>query len=120
MAVNSGESSFLESGSKSGRYDLDIDVLGARFTITTGEDPEHLNEVLKQYQLAVARTQDIPGMKDQDPIKVAILTGFLLCDDINKLKLQVEEEQSATEKELNHVTKNLMLRLDRVIKKGAP
>jgi len=115
MAVNSDESSFPGFGPKPGHYDLDISILGASFTITTGENPKHLNEVLEQYRVAVARTQDIPGMKDQDPLKVAILTGFLLCDDINKLKLQIEEEQTATEKELNHMTKDLLLRLDRVI-----
>ena len=99
----------------SGRHDLDINILGISFTITTGEDPKHLGEVMEEYRLAVARTQEIPGIKDQDPLKVAILTGFLLCDDIHKLKMRIEEEQTATEMKLNNMTKNLMLRLDKVI-----
>jgi len=116
MAVDSDESSFPESGPKSVRHDLVINILGASYTITTDEDPKYLNEVLEQFKLAVARTQNIPGITDKDPpLKLAILTGFLLCYDINKLKLHVEEEQSATEKELNHMTKNIMLSLDRVI-----
>jgi len=100
-----------------GPHDLFIDVLGASFSITAGEDPEYLNDVLDQYKLAVASTQGISEM--QSPLKVAILTGFLLCDEINKLKLQFEEDQSAVERALNR-TANLILHLDKVIENAAP
>ncbi|MDR0290473.1 MAG: cell division protein ZapA, partial [Treponema sp.] len=98
MAVNeplpSAETNVTESQkplSGSGAHDLIINVLGTRFSITAGEDPEYLDEVLAQYRFAVVTTQNISGMKD--PLQVAILTGFLLCDEINKMKLQVKEEQ---------------------------
>ena len=104
---------------KAGPHDLVIDVLDTKFSITAGEPPEYLDEVLAQYRLAVANTRNIWGMKD--PLKVAILTGFLLCDEINKLKLQFEEEQANAEaqwadeeRELNHITQGLITRLDRV------
>jgi len=100
MAIDSNEKSLPKTGSAPGPSDLFISILGASFSITTGEDPEYLNEVLDQYRLAVSNTQGISGMKD--PLKVAILTGFLLCDEINKLKLQVEEEQVADKKIMNH------------------
>jgi len=112
MAVDRDENSFPESSSKAGPHALHINVLGAGFTITTDKDPVYLNEVLEQYQLAIANTQGISGMKD--PLKVAILTGFLLCDEINEQKLQAKKEQSATEKALSR-TQNLMQHLDRVI-----
>jgi cell division protein ZapA (FtsZ GTPase activity inhibitor) len=102
-----------------GRHDLLINVLGTSFSITAGEDPAYLEEVLAQYQVAVANTQGISGMKD--PLKVAILTGFLLCDEINKIKLQVEEEQAninrrqaAETQELNRITRNIIARIDQV------
>jgi len=113
MAIDSAEGSFHES--KHGPHDLFINVLGASFSITVGEDPEYLNDVLDQYKLAVTSTQGISGMKD--PLKVAILTGFLLCDEINKLKLQFEEDQAAVERALNR-TANLILRLDKVVEKA--
>jgi cell division protein ZapA (FtsZ GTPase activity inhibitor) len=52
---------------------------------------------------------------------VAILTGFLLCDEINKIKQQVEEErskadlqQTAEAQELNRITRNIMAHIDRI------
>ena len=108
-----------QPGSKIGPHDLHINVLGTSFSITAGEAPEYLEEVLAQYRIALATTQGISGMRD--PLKVAILTGFLLCDEINKLKLQVEEEQAnveeqraGEERELNHITQSIIARLDRV------
>jgi cell division protein ZapA (FtsZ GTPase activity inhibitor) len=102
-----------------GRHDLLINALGTSFSITAGEDPAYLDEVLTQYQVAVANTQGISGMKD--PLKVAILTGFLLCDEINKIKLQVKEEQAninrrqaAETQEVNRITRNLIARIDQV------
>ena len=109
-----------QPNSKSGPHDLHINVLGTSFSITAGENPEYLDEVLAQYRVAVANTQGISGMKD--PLKVAILTGFLLCDEINKLKLQFEEEQTNAEaqwaddeREIKHIAQNLITRLDQAI-----
>ena len=100
--------------------DLLINVLGTSFSITAGEDPAYLEEVLAQYQVAIANTQNISGMKD--PLKIAILTGFLLCDEINKLKMQVEEDQTKTAQEqqtevqeLNRITRDIIDRIDQAI-----
>jgi cell division protein ZapA (FtsZ GTPase activity inhibitor) len=101
-------------------HDLLINVLGTSFSITAGEDPAYLDEVLAQYQVAVANTQGISGIKD--PLKIAILPGFLLCHEINKLKMHVEEKQEKTaleqdteEQELNRITRNIIDRIDQAI-----
>ena len=103
-----------------GPHGLRIDVLGASFSITAGEDPDYLDEVLRQYQLMVANTQGISRM--QDPLKVAILTGFLLCDEINKLKQQFIKDQASAdakriddEKEFMKISESLISRLDIVM-----
>jgi cell division protein ZapA (FtsZ GTPase activity inhibitor) len=100
--------------------DLLINVLGTSFSISAGEDSAYLDEVLAQYQVAVANTQGISGIKD--PLKIAILTGFLLCDEINKLKIQIEEDQTKTAleqqteaQELNRITRNIIDRIDQAI-----
>jgi len=106
-----------QTGPKTGPHDLLINILGTNFSITASEDPAYLDEVLAQYQIAVANTQGISGMKD--PLKVAILTGFLLCDEINKIKLQVEEKQTkddqqraAEVQELNRLLRDIITRID--------
>jgi len=102
---------------KAGPHDLLINILGTSFSITASEDPAYLDEVLAQYQIAVANTQGISGMKD--PLKVAILTGFLLCDEINKIKTQVEEKQAHDDQartteveELNRIIRDIIARID--------
>ena len=94
-------------------HDLIIDALGTKFSITTNEDPAFLDKVLAQYQAAIGNTQNISGMKD--PLKIAILTGFLLCAEINKLKLQIEKEQTDIEQEINRITRNLINSIDHVM-----
>jgi len=101
-------------------HELIINVLGTSFSITAGEDPAYLEEVLAQYQVAIANTQGISGMKD--PLKIAILTGFLLCDEINKIKMQAEEdlaktalEQKTEAQELNRITRDIIDRIDQAI-----
>jgi len=93
--------------------DLLIEVLGTKFSITTNEDPAFLDKVLAQYQTAIDNTRNISGMKD--PLKIAILTGFLLCAEINKLKTQIEREQTGVEQELNRITRTLIDCIDHAI-----
>ena len=73
---------------------LKLDVLGTSFTITADEDEKYLNSVLSQYKAAVENTQSISGISN--PLNVAVLTGFLLCDEINKMKQSGEEAQGRT------------------------
>jgi cell division protein ZapA (FtsZ GTPase activity inhibitor) len=103
---------------KNSPHDLKIQALGTSFSITAGEDPAYLNDVLAQYQAAVANTQAISGMKD--PLKVAILTGFLLCDAINKLKRQIDNEQTNAEQELDRITQNLIDYIDQAMEESNP
>ena len=101
-------------------HELIIDVLGTSLAITTGDDPDHLNEVLAQYKIMLENTQNISGI--QNPLGVAVLTGFLLCDEINKMKQQMDEENRSNEeqrageaKELDRITQKLINRIDRVL-----
>jgi cell division protein ZapA (FtsZ GTPase activity inhibitor) len=106
-------------------HDLRLDILGTSFSITADEDPAYLEAILSQYQAAVENTQNISGMKD--PLKIAILTGFLLCDEINKARKQAGEERERTEaqregedRELEQRTLNLIARIDQVLEDKTP
>jgi len=76
-----------------------LDILGTSFTIKADEDEEYLKKVFSQYRAAVNNTQNISGIKD--PLNIAILTGFILCDEYNKVKQKLDEETEAGRIEKN-------------------
>jgi cell division protein ZapA (FtsZ GTPase activity inhibitor) len=86
--------------------ELCLDILGTSFTITADEDEEYLHKVMTQYRAAVENTKSISGINE--PLNVAVLTGFLLCDEINKIKQQLEDESI----EISERTMNLIAALD--------
>jgi cell division protein ZapA (FtsZ GTPase activity inhibitor) len=94
--------------------ELCLDILGTSFTITVDEDSAYLQKVLTQYKAAVENTQNISGIKE--PLNVAILTGFLLCDEINKIKLQADNESVTNLEEVERRTLNLIAELDHMLK----
>ena len=73
--------------------ELCLEILGTSFTITADEDEEYLKKVLSQYKAALKNTQSISGINE--PLNVAILTGFLLCDEINKIKQEINAKETA-------------------------
>ena len=93
--------------------DLCLDILGTSFTITADEDETYLQEILSQYREAVENTQSISGISE--PLNVAVLTGFLLCDEINKIKLQLERD-AADKDAVEKRTLNLIAKLDQAFK----
>jgi cell division protein ZapA (FtsZ GTPase activity inhibitor) len=97
--------------------ELGLDILGTSFTIAADEDEAYLQKVLAQYRKAVENTQAISGIND--PLNVAILTGFLLCDEINKMKRQMEEASIAVQNENGEAEKrtlNMIANLDQMLK----
>jgi len=93
--------------------ELGLHILGTSFTIAADEDETYLQEVLDQYQAAVENTQCISGIND--PLNVAVLTGFLLCDEINKIKRQLEGE-TINAHEVEERTLSLISKLDQALK----
>jgi cell division protein ZapA (FtsZ GTPase activity inhibitor) len=96
--------------------DLRLDILGTSFSITADEEPAYMEEVLDQYRAAVGNTYNISGIKD--PLKIAILTGFLLCDEINKMRRREGEAEARREgecRELEQRAMNLIAKIDRAL-----
>jgi cell division protein ZapA (FtsZ GTPase activity inhibitor) len=91
--------------------ELCLEILGTSFTISAEEDEAYLQKVLTQYRAAVENTQSISGISN--PLNVAVLTGFLLCDEINKIKQILDDKSFA---EVEQRTMNLITRLDQVLK----
>ncbi|MDR1837737.1 MAG: cell division protein ZapA [Treponema sp.] len=91
--------------------ELCLDILGTSFTIAADEDEAYLEKVLAQYKAAVENTMNISGISE--PLNIAVLTGFLLCDEVNKIKQQLESESI----EVQERTMNLIARLDQALEK---
>jgi cell division protein ZapA (FtsZ GTPase activity inhibitor) len=88
---------------------LHFNILGASFDLDIDEDEAYIEKVLAQYSAAVENTQSISGINN--PLNIAVLTGFLLCDEINKIRQQQEGESL----EIKERTMNLIARLDKAL-----
>ena len=95
------------------KSDLHIDILGTSITIATDEEPEYLTSLLSKYRAAVENIQRASGLKD--PLKIAILTGFLLCDDLQKAGT-VPAASDKESGELEQLTLGMISRLDELFK----
>jgi cell division protein ZapA (FtsZ GTPase activity inhibitor) len=90
---------------------LNIELLGTAFSISADEDPVYLNALLGDYYQTVENTRKITGI--EDPLKLAILTGLLLCDDYKKLTSQTPRVRDSVEAE--KLTQELISRLDKAL-----
>ena len=99
--------------SKSG---LRIDILGTSFSIAADEESAYLDSLLNQYRFVIENTQKTTGLKD--PLKVAIVAGFLLCDEIQKLHKQPASKSEwilAECREAEQLTLDLIARIDEAL-----
>jgi cell division protein ZapA (FtsZ GTPase activity inhibitor) len=95
---------------------LRIEVLGASLSIAAEEDSEYLKRLLERYQMAVEETQNSTGLKD--PLRVAILTGFLTYDNYLKVCDRHAAEQEASireEQETEKITRHLIECIDEML-----
>ena len=68
---------------------LQIDILGTSFAIQAKEDSAYLENLLAYYQQVSEQIEKNTGLTD--PIKQAILTGIMLCDELYKEKKKNSE-----------------------------
>jgi cell division protein ZapA (FtsZ GTPase activity inhibitor) len=90
---------------------LHIELLGTAFSISADEDPVYLHALLGDYRQSIENTQKLTGL--DDPLKVAIITGFLLCDDYKKLTTRNPRVRDSLEAE--KLTQELISRLDKAL-----
>ncbi|MDR3356823.1 MAG: cell division protein ZapA [Spirochaetaceae bacterium] len=66
------------------KSDLRVDLLGTSFSITVDEDAFYLKILLDRYRRMIENVQKTTGI--EEPLKTAIIAGFLLCDEVEKLR----------------------------------
>ncbi|MDR1373598.1 MAG: cell division protein ZapA [Treponema sp.] len=94
------------------KSDLRIDILGASFSIAADEEPAYLESILNRYRSVVENTRKLTGVKD--PLKTAILAGFLLCDEIQKLNSE-KQSPAYESQEAERLTLELIARIDEAL-----
>ncbi len=68
---------------------LNIDLLGASFSIEAKEDNKHLESLLSHYTQV---TKEVRLMaNNSDPVKIAILSGIMICDELFKDRAKAED-----------------------------
>ncbi|AEF86679.1 conserved hypothetical protein [Treponema primitia ZAS-2] len=93
------------------KSELRIDMLGTSFSLTADEDPFYLQTLLNRYRQVVENTKKITGL--DDPLKLSIVAGFLLCDEVQKLADQNPRLHESLEAE--QLTQELISRLDKAL-----
>jgi mannose-6-phosphate isomerase len=91
------------------KNNLHIDVLGTSITISADEDQEYLQTLLETYKKKLEDIQASTGLTD--PLKTAVLTGFLLCDEAEKASRKTGEEN----REVEELTLDIISRLDEAL-----
>ncbi|MDR1901344.1 MAG: cell division protein ZapA [Treponema sp.] len=97
---------------------LTIDVLGVSLSISAEEDAKYLDKILERYRLAILDTQQKTGLADNH--ELAILTGFLLVEELYKAEEQLSAWKLAEEnefKEAERLTQDMISRIDDVLEK---
>jgi len=87
------------------------DVLGLSFSISAEENSAYLESLLNRYRIILENTKQAAKINDKEPLKLAILTGFLLCDEIEKMKNQQKQEGDKAEQ----LMLDLIARIDEAI-----
>jgi cell division protein ZapA (FtsZ GTPase activity inhibitor) len=96
---------------------LYINVLGSSFSISADENIEYLESLLERYKVILENTGKATGISASEPLKLAILTGFLLCDEIEKMKTQINQngQESQEGREAEQLTLELISRIGQFI-----
>lgn len=98
---------------------LQIDVLGTSFSIKADEDTAYLEQILGYYKRIVGQIEQGGALKD--PLKISILAGIMLSDELYKakgrsIKFQAALESNSTDQEADRITKSLIEKIDQVLK----
>ena len=69
---------------------LHINALGTSFSIQAKESDAYLEELLARYKDLALRIEQGTGLKDN--LKIAIMTGISLCDELKQMKLHKSQD----------------------------
>lgn len=101
---------------------LQIDSLGVSFAIQAQEDTQYLENLLSYFNKVTDQIKANTGL--QDPLRIAILSGIMICDELNREKKNSAENIKKTPEtqvssedlsEAERLTLNMINKIDNVI-----
>ena len=100
---------------------LNINLLGTSFSIQAKEDDRYLAELLARYKNLTSYIERMSGLKDN--VKIAIMAGISLCDEIKQIKQKyaLPQNQNTSNKddteliEAERIALKIMERIDKVL-----
>jgi hypothetical protein len=96
------------------KSDIRVDLLGTSFSITVDEDSFYVKLLLDRYRRIIESTQKTTGI--EDPLKTAIIAGFLLCDEVEKLRARENSGLGVFNSiQAEELTLDLIDRIDKIL-----
>ena len=96
---------------------LQIDLLGTSFSIQANESPDYLEKLLDSYTKVVNQVDKEAKIKD--PLKVAIISGIMICDELCKEKQKLQFTNQTINKqdlvEAEEIALRIIENIDKVI-----
>jgi len=93
---------------------LQIDLLGTSFTIQADETPDYLAAIFAHYKKTVSQIETRSGLTE--PLKIAIIAGILLSDELYKEKMRQSGQISSTDLvEAEKIALGMISRIEQVI-----
>jgi cell division protein ZapA len=93
---------------------LQIDLLGTSFAIQADEQPDYLNTLYSHFKKTVQQVQATSSLNDT--LKIAIIAGILLSDELYKEKMKHSDQASALDMaEAEKLALRMISRIDQVI-----
>ncbi len=96
---------------------LKVDLLGANFSVSAQEDSDYLNRLLDYYR-QITQTFENSG-KIKDPLKISILSGIALVDELYVEKKKnaelVQNLKTDEENQAEKITDEIIKSIDKVL-----
>lgn len=96
---------------------LQVNILGTSFSADVPEDEEYLQKLLNFYKEVTESVQNSTGVFD--PMKVSILAGITLVDELYKEKqkkfLSAQQQETEDSLQAEEITQKLIDQIDEVL-----
>ena len=98
---------------------LKVTLLGTSLMIQSDEDAEHLQAVIQYFEKKIDEVKK--RLPATEPIKLAVLAGLNIVDELLKIQTQVRAQQASAHdsvneaEEVERITRRMIQKLDNIL-----